>query len=611
MVWTRGIKLKYNTEGEKIEISEKAFEGMSNLRFLKVYGYRDALQLTRGLNYISHKLRFLEWNYFPMTCLPSILNLEFLVELIMHTSKLEKLWEGTKPLPCLKWMNLRYSENLKELPDLSTATNLELDLRNCSSLIKLPSLNGNSLEILYIGRCSSLVEFPSFIENAVSLRKLDLTSYPNLLELPSYVGNATNLDELYLTNCLHLVELPLSLGNLQKLKKLSLKGCSKLEVFPTNINLESLEKLDLAGCSSLDLGGCSTIGNVPSLRMLKLRSLPQLLDLPSFIGNAINLDYLDLSGCSNLVELPVFIGNLQKLKILVLAGCSKLEFLPTNINLESLIFLSLSDCSMLKCFPQISTNIRDLDLTGTAIEQVPPSIRSWPRLHTLHMSYFENLKEFPHALERITSLCLTDTEIQELPPWVKKISRLIEFVLKGCRKLVSIPPILDSICYLDASDCESLEILECSFHNKIITLNFANCFKLNQEARDLIIQNSVEAVLPGGQVPAYFTHQATGGGPLSIKLNEKPLPKSLRFKACILLVDKGDHDACSKEKSTQVFAMYKNDRHMLCPALAQHLYTFEVEKEVTSSELLFEFKLESDDVWKIGECGIVQHLEVP
>lgn len=111
-------------------------------------------------------------------------------------------------------------------------------------------------------------------------------------------------------------------------------------------------------------------------------------------------------------------------------------------------------------------------------------------------------------------------------------------------------------------------------------------------------------------MPAYFTHRATGGGPLSIKLNEKPLPKSLRFKACILLVDKGDHDACSKEKSTQVFAMYKNHRHWLYPALAQHLYTFVVKEEVTSSELLFEFKLQKDDVWKIGECGIVQHLEV-
>nr|QPF16705.1 putative disease resistance protein TAO1 [Brassica napus] len=606
-----GIKLEYSTEGEKIEISEKAFEGMSNLQFLKVSGYSHPLQLTRGLNYISHKLRFLEWTQFPMTCLPSILNLEFLVELIMHTSKLEKLWEGTKPLPCLKWMNLRYSENLKELPDLSTATNLELDLRNCSSLIKLPSLNGNSLEKLYIGGCSSLVEFPSFIENAVSLRKLDLRSYPNILELPSYVGNATNLEKLDLSNCLDLVELPLSLGNLQKLKKLVLTGCSKLEVFPTNINLESLERLDLAGCSSLDLGGCSTIGNVPSLRMLNLRSLPQLLDLPSFIGNAINLYLLDLSGCSNLVELPVFIGNLQKLSVLELQGCSKLEFLPTNINLESLRRLNLRDCSMLKCFPQISTNIRHLDLTGTAIEQVPPSIRSWPRLKELKMSYFENLKEFPHALERITELCLTDTDIQELPPWVKQISCLNSFVLKGCRKLVSIPPISDSIRFLDASDCESLEILECSFHNKIITLNFANCFKLNQEARDLIIQNSREAVLPGGQVPAYFTHRATGGGPLSIKLNEKALPIYLRFKACILLVDKGDHDACSKEKSTEVSAMYKNRHHRLYPALAQHLYTFEVEKEVTSSELLFEFKLESDDVWKIGECGIVQHLEVP
>ncbi|KAF3506529.1 hypothetical protein F2Q69_00000441 [Brassica cretica] len=128
-------------------------------------------------------------------------------------NKLEKLWEGIKLLGSLKWMDLFSSENLKELPDLSTATNLEkLDLRNCTSLIKLPSLPG-SLEKLYMFKCSSLVEFPSFIGNAVNLRKLDLSSFPNLLELPSYVGNATNLENLDLSNCLNLVELPLSLGN--------------------------------------------------------------------------------------------------------------------------------------------------------------------------------------------------------------------------------------------------------------------------------------------------------------------------------------------------------------------------------------------------------------
>ncbi|CAN6974271.1 unnamed protein product [Brassica oleracea var. botrytis] len=141
---------------------------------------------------------------------------------------------------------------------------------------------------------------------------------------------------------------------------------------------------------------------------------------------------------------------------------------------------------------------------------------------------------------------------------------------------------------MDASDCKSLEILECSFRNQYLTLNFANCFKLNQEARNLIIQNNCRyAVVPGGQVPPYFTHRATGGGPLTIKLNEKPLPKYMTFKACILLVNK------------------------LYPALAEHLYIFRVEAEVTSSELIFEFKLKRDAVWKIGECGLVRDAEVP
>ncbi|CAN6810697.1 unnamed protein product [Brassica oleracea] len=40
----------------------------------------------------------------------------------------------------------------------------------------------------------------------------------------------------------------------------------------------------------------------------------------------------------------------------------------------------------------------------------------------------------------------------------------------------------------------------------------------------------------------------------------------------------------------------------LYPALVEHLYTFRIEVHVTSSEILFEFKLNCDDVWKLGEC---------
>ncbi|CAN6974275.1 unnamed protein product [Brassica oleracea var. botrytis] len=582
---------------------------MSNLQFLKVNGYRDKLQLTGGLNYLSHKLRLLEWSYFPMTCFPCILI--FLILFVLNLSFIQPCFcnLSVQSLRCLKWMDLSYSIYLKELPDLSTATNLEkLDLRNCSSLIKLPSLSGNILEELNIGGCSSLVEFPSFIGNAGNLLVLDLSSFPNLLELSPYVGNSTNLEYLNLSNCLDLVKLPLSFGNLQKLQKLILNGCSKLEVLPTNVNLESLYELDLAGCLSLDPGGCSIIGNALNLQTLNLSSLPQLSDLPSIIENAINLVDLNLGNCSNLVEIPLFIENFQKLQRLRLRGC---EVLPTNINLESLDALDLRDCSMLRSFPQISANIKNLNLIGTAIEQVPPSIRSWPRLDALYMSYFENLREYPHALERITGLCLTDTEIQEVPPWVKKMSRLSAFVLKGCRKLVSVPPITDSIYYMDASDCKSLEILEGSFPKQDVSLIFANCFKLNQEARDLIIQNSVRAVLPGGQVPACFTHRAIGGGPLTIKLTENPLPKYMTFKACILLLNKGDHATCFKEKSTKAVVMYKNSSCKLTQPLAEHMYTFPITEEVTFSELLFEFKLETDDVLKIGECGLVHHLEVP
>ncbi|CAA7039733.1 unnamed protein product [Microthlaspi erraticum] len=521
-----GIKLIYAYGEEPIVtyINERAFEGMYNLQFLSiVVPDRNTLYLPRGLNYLPPTLRYLHWWYFPTTCLPAVLNFEFLVVLRMPNSKLEKLWEGIKPLPNLESITLTGSVNLKELPDLSTAINLEeLSLKGCSSLIRLHSSIGN----------------------AINLQRLYLSNCSNLLELPSSIGNAINLQSLYLDDC------------------------------------------------------------------------SNLLELPSSIGNATSLENLELSFCLNLLELPLSIGNLQKLKKLELRGCSKIEFLPTNINLESLDKLDLTDCSMLKSFPEISTNV--LELSGTATEEVPPSIRSWSRLDELHMPYLENLKGMCHALDIITELHLSDTEIQEVHPWIKGISRLRKLVLKGCRKLVSLPQISDSVLFIDAEDCESLERLDCEFHNPMVSLNFAKCFKLNQEARDLIIQtpNSDYAVVPGGQVPSYFTHRAISGDSLTIKLNERwPLVTSMRFMACILVVHEGADEACQSEFCRGGYFNVNCGNcgfsfRYLDPLLTEHLYTFQVEAKVTStsSELVFEFNLQVEDRygWKIRECGLVQ-----
>ncbi|VYS59322.1 unnamed protein product [Arabidopsis thaliana] len=246
----------------------------------------------------------------------------------------------------------------------------ELDIRSSW----LPNLStATNLEELKLRNCSSLVELPSSIEKLTSLQILDLANCSSLVKLPPSI-NANNLQELSLRNCSRLIELPLSIGTATNLKKLNISGCSSL------------------------------------------------VKLPSSIGDFTNLDTFVLLNCSSLVELPSSIGNLQKLCVLKMCGCSKLETLPININLKSLYILDLTDCSQLKSFPEISTNISELRLKGTTVKEVPLSIMSWSRLSKFEMSYFESLKEFPHALDIITELQLSK-DIQEVPPWVKGMSR--------------------------------------------------------------------------------------------------------------------------------------------------------------------------------------------
>ncbi|VYS59338.1 unnamed protein product [Arabidopsis thaliana] len=486
-----GIDLDLYENEEELNISEKALERMHDFQFVRIDAPGGLQLALQDLIYHSPKIRSLNWYGYESICLPSTFNPEFLIELDMRYSKLQKLWEGTKELRNLKWMDLSDSEDLKELPNLSTATNLEeLKLRNCSSLVELPS----------------------------SIEKLT-----------------------------------------------------------------SLQRLDLHSCSSL-------------------------VELPSF-GNATKLEKLDLENCRSVVKLPAMRMRL-----------SSLETLPTNINLISLRILDLTDCSRLKSFPEISTHIKYLWLTGTAMKEVPLSIMYWSPLAEFQISYFESLNEFPHALDIITGLQLSK-DIQEVPPWVKRMSRLRYLRLNNCNNLVSLPQLPDSLDYIYADNCKSLERLDCCFNNPEISLNFPKCFKLNQEARDLIMHTTCKrATLPGTQVPACFNHRATSGDSLKIKLKELPLPTTLRFKACIMLVMVNEEMMSNDKLAMKVNIFIRDEHndlkvqctpsyHHINPLLTEHIYTFELEvEEVTSTELVFEFTTLISN-WKIAECGLLQILE--
>ncbi|XP_024004560.1 disease resistance protein TAO1 isoform X12 [Eutrema salsugineum] len=91
-----GLEFDYDEIEDELIISEGSFERMSGLQFLRT---------TRGHRYkhsspnsLPRKVKLLDCGHSLMTCLPSNLNTDSLVELNMPDSKLEKLWDGIKTI---------------------------------------------------------------------------------------------------------------------------------------------------------------------------------------------------------------------------------------------------------------------------------------------------------------------------------------------------------------------------------------------------------------------------------------------------------------------------------------------------------------------------------
>lgn len=92
---------------DELLISERGFEGMINLLYLRFYTNLEKKEvkvyLPRGLDFLSHKLKLLHWEAFPMRCMPINFIPEHLVELVMEASKLEELWRGIQVRVEFKW----------------------------------------------------------------------------------------------------------------------------------------------------------------------------------------------------------------------------------------------------------------------------------------------------------------------------------------------------------------------------------------------------------------------------------------------------------------------------------------------------------------------------
>ncbi|KAH9782139.1 ADP-ribosyl cyclase/cyclic ADP-ribose hydrolase [Citrus sinensis] len=498
----------YFFRGNDVHLSAKAFALMTNLRLLKI----NNVQLPEGLEYLSNRLRLLDWHQYPLKSLPSNLQLDKIVEFKMCDSRIEELWKGIKPLNMLRVLKLSHSENLIKTPDFTKVPNLEvLDLEGCTRLREIHQslLRHNKLILLNLKGCTSLTTLPGeiFME---SLKTLVLSGCSKLKKFLDIVGGMECLQELRLDGT-DIKELP-SIELMSGLVSLNLKDYRNLASLPITIgSLECLQTLVLSGCSKI-VKFPETVISVVDLSELFLDGT-SITEVPSSIELLTKLRLLNLNDCKTLVRLPSSINGLKSLKTLNLSGCFKLENVPETLGqVESL---------------------EKLDISGTAIRQPPSSIFLIKNLKGLSCrgckgspSSASWFLRFPINLMRRSS----DPVALSLP------SSLSE----DCKMLQNLPRLPASIHSISLNGCVSLETVSDVLNLNLnehqppyLSLCCVDCLKLAGNY-DLLLsllkeyiknfewpRRSFGIIVPGSEIPEWFEYQNNEGSSITISTPPK------------------------------------------------------------------------------------------
>ncbi|XP_028773069.1 disease resistance protein RPP2B-like [Neltuma alba] len=166
-------------EPKGVALRSDALPNMINLRLLI---FRN-VQFYGNLDNLSSKLRYVSWDQYPFTCLPSSFQSDTLVQLIMPDSNMTQGWEGKMMLPMLRKMNLCGSKSLVKTPDFGGVPNLErLELEGCTGLLQLhPSIAELSkLKSLNLRGCTNLVSITNSLFSLNSLQVLNLAGCSEL-----------------------------------------------------------------------------------------------------------------------------------------------------------------------------------------------------------------------------------------------------------------------------------------------------------------------------------------------------------------------------------------------------------------------------------------------
>ncbi|MED6147930.1 hypothetical protein PIB30_048429 [Stylosanthes scabra] len=287
-----------------LRLNANSFKNMPHLRFLKLYAPWDRkasiVYVPKTLMF-SAKLRYLEWNSYPLNSLPSRFCTEKLVELWMPNSQISKLWEGTQDLPNLTKVYLNGCKQLVELPDFSKAT---------------------KLEIIFLNGCEKLCQL-----------------HPSILSIQS-------LEYLFLNGCKELKSVK---GQLKSLKLLAANNCS-LEEFTLSAEELHYLCLSLRGIKSLQNELCC----FKSLYYLSFYDCRELTELPHNMKALSRLTSLTVSGCCALRSIPELPPFIQFFKAI---DCTSLE---TIFSLKRVFSLNTRNISFVNCVRLKEESVNDI-----------------------------------------------------------------------------------------------------------------------------------------------------------------------------------------------------------------------------------------------------------